>query len=88
MQIAPKEDELKSLQTYTGPLAALSPPERFLVMLARIPRVSDKMNLLLLRKTFRVLPLTGIDLRGTKLFWTASLLSSPCCKGSDWRTAW
>ena len=57
-QIAPKEDELKSLQAYSGPLAALSPPERFLVMLARIPRVADKMNLLLLRKTFKVLQLS------------------------------
>ena len=57
MQIAPKEDELKSLQGYSGTLGALSPPERFLVMLARIPRVVEKIKLLLLRRTFKVNPL-------------------------------
>ena len=47
-QIAPKEDELKGLLGYNGPLGALNPPERFLCTMARGPRLLDKINLLIL----------------------------------------
>ena len=53
MQIAPKEDELKGLLAYAGPLSALSAPERFLCVMARVPRLLDKINLLILRGTFQ-----------------------------------
>lgn len=45
-QIAPKEDELPSLLAFQGDRRLLSPPEKFLVMMAEIPRLNDKLNLL------------------------------------------
>lgn len=46
LQICPKEDELNVLQAYTGDRRALSTPEQFLVQMADIPRLSDKLNVL------------------------------------------
>lgn len=56
MQIAPKEDELKLFQTYRGSLQELSPPERFLASMATVPRLTTKINLLILIQQFDVRP--------------------------------
>lgn len=45
-QIAPKEDELASLQAFQGDRSLLTPPEQFLVMMSEIPRLANKLNLL------------------------------------------
>ena len=54
LQIAPKEDELASLQAFQGDRRLLSPPEQFLVMMAEIPRLADKLNLLRNLQHFQV----------------------------------
>ena len=54
MQMTPKEDEVKALQAYTGPVNELTPPEQFLLTLSKVPRLLDKINLLILIKQFEV----------------------------------
>ena len=44
---------MKPLLAYDGPLSALGAPERFLCIMARVPRLLDKVNLLILRSTFQ-----------------------------------
>jgi Formin Homology 2 Domain len=54
MQIAPKDDELKACQQYTGRLEDLSPPEQFLLTMSTVPRLHDKINALILMAQFQV----------------------------------
>lgn len=54
VQIAPKEDEVKALAKYAGALGTLSPPEAFLATMASVPRLMDKINLLILVQQFEV----------------------------------
>eukprot|EP00884_Botryococcus_braunii_P013189 jgi/Botrbrau1/21871/Bobra.0249s0002.1 len=55
LQIAPKEDELKALQRYTGSFQELSPPEQFLSVMSSVPRLNSKLNLLILVQHFDTL---------------------------------
>ena len=54
MQISPKEDEVKALQKYAGPLKDLSPPEQFLLIMSSVPRLNEKIHLLMLMHQFEV----------------------------------
>jgi Formin Homology 2 Domain len=54
LQIAPKDDELKACQQYTGRLEDLSPPEQFLLTMSTVPRLHDKINALILMAQFQV----------------------------------
>ena len=54
MQIAPKEDELRAFQAYDGTYDELSPPEQFLYTMASVPRLNDKINVLILMHQFEV----------------------------------
>ncbi len=54
MQIAPKEDEVKELQAYEGPRSELAPPEQFLLAMSTVPRLTDKLNILILLQQFEV----------------------------------
>ena len=54
MQIAPKEDELKAFQAFRGTYDDLSPPEQFLYVMASVPRLNDKINVLILMHQFEV----------------------------------
>ncbi len=54
-QIAPKEDELRAFQAYQGTYDDLSPPEQFLYVMASVPRLSDKINVLILMHQFEVM---------------------------------
>ena len=56
MQIAPKEDELASLQAFQGDRRLVSPPEQFLLMMAEIPRIVDKLNVLRSLQQFEARP--------------------------------
>lgn len=58
-QIAPREDEVKALARYAQggeARAMLSPPEAFLATMSTVPRLMDKINLLILIQQFEVLP--------------------------------
>lgn len=55
VQIAPKEDELRAFQAYQGTYDDLSPPEQFLYVMASVPRLSDKINVLILMHQFEVM---------------------------------
>lgn len=74
MQIAPKEDELRAFQAYEGTYDELSPPEQFLYTMASVPRLNDKINVLILMHQFEVnhsaLECTGPPLGA----WQASIL--------------
>ena len=62
-QIAPKEDEVKALARYMQGVearATLSPPEAFLATMSTVPRLMDKINLLILIQQFEVLPHASI----------------------------
>lgn len=52
MQIAPSPDEAKALRMYRGPFAELSPPEQFLLVMAGVPRLVNKVQALIFRKQF------------------------------------
>jgi len=54
LQIAPKEDETKALQAYAGPVNELSEPEQFLLVMSTIPRLTAKLNVLILIQQFEV----------------------------------
>ena len=54
MQIAPKEDELRAFQHYQGTYEELTPPEQFLYTMATVPRLNDKINVLILMHQFEV----------------------------------
>lgn len=54
VQMAPKEEEVKALQAYDGPASELSPPEQFLLIMASVPRLIDKINILILIQQFEV----------------------------------
>ncbi len=45
---------MKALAKYAGALGALSPPEAFLATMATVPRLMDKINLLILIQQFEV----------------------------------
>jgi hypothetical protein len=55
-QIAPKEDEAKALQGYSGPLEELSVPEQFLLVMSAVPRLHEKIHLLIHVRQFDVSP--------------------------------
>lgn len=44
VQIAPTMDEAKALKMYRGPFAELSPPEQFLLVMASVPRLVNKVG--------------------------------------------
>ena len=52
-QIAPNPDEVKALRMYRGPAEDLSPPERFLLAMADVPRLVPKISALIFRLQFR-----------------------------------
>ena len=54
LQIAPKEDELRAFQSYSGTFEELSPPEQFLYIMASVPRLTNKINILILIHQFEV----------------------------------
>jgi hypothetical protein len=54
VQISPKEEEVKSLQKYAGPIEELSPPEQFLLIMSSVPRLNEKIHLLMLIHQFEV----------------------------------
>ena len=54
LQIAPKEDELRAFQGYSGTFEELSPPEQFLYIMASVPRLTNKINILILIHQFEV----------------------------------
>ncbi len=56
VQIAPKEDETKALQKYSGPPEDLSLPEQFLLVMSTVPRLNEKIHLLILVHQFEVNP--------------------------------
>jgi hypothetical protein len=56
IQIAPKEDETKALQKYSGPFEELSLPEQFLLVMSTVPRLNEKIHLLILVHQFEVRP--------------------------------
>ena len=45
---------MKALQKYAGPLKDLSPPEQFLLIMSSIPRLNEKIHLLMLMHQFEV----------------------------------
>ncbi len=45
---------MKALQKYSGPLKDLSPPEQFLLVMSSVPRLNDKIHLLMLMHQFEV----------------------------------
>ena len=51
-QIAPKEEEAKELQAYQGAKKELAPPEQFLLAMSTVPRLTDKLNILVLMQQF------------------------------------
>lgn len=55
MQIVPSEDEAKSLLAYAGPVEELSPPERFMRLMATVPRAVAKVGALMFRLQFAAL---------------------------------
>jgi len=55
LQIAPKDDETKALQAYGGPVNELSAPEQFLLAMSTVPRLTDKLNILILILQFKVI---------------------------------
>ena len=52
LQVAPKDDEVRALAAWRGLPSELAPPEAFLHALASVPRLTDKVNLLLLATSF------------------------------------
>ena len=54
VQISPKEEEVKALQKYAGPVEELSPPEQFLLIMSSVPRLNEKIHLLMLMHQFEV----------------------------------
>lgn len=54
LQIAPKDDEQKACEQYTGRVEDLSPPEQFLLTMSSVPRLHDKINTLILMQQFQV----------------------------------
>lgn len=54
VQIAPKEEETKALQKYDGPMEELSLPEQFLLVMSTVPRLNEKIHLLILVHQFEV----------------------------------
>ena len=54
VQIAPKDDELKACQQFAGKLEELSAPEQFLMIMSTVPRLHDKINVLILMAQFQV----------------------------------
>ena len=67
MQIAPKEDELRAFQAYDGTYDDLSPPEQFLYTMASVPRLNDKINVLILMHQFEVSYLLETDYSANRL---------------------
>ena len=59
LQIAPKDDEQKVCEQYAGRVEDLSPPEQFLVTMSTVPRLLDKVHVLILMQQFQVRPLTN-----------------------------
>ena len=66
VQIAPKEDEVKALQSYAGRTDELSLPEQFLLVMSGVPRLHNKIHLLILVRQFEVLfPSAGVHAKQT-----------------------
>ena len=74
MQISPKEDEVKALQKYSGPMEELSPPEQFLLIMSSVPRLNEKIHLLMLMHQFEVR--AAPKSRPLQLLWQSTLT---CC---------
>ncbi len=87
VQIAPKEDELRAFQAYQGTYDDLSPPEQFLYVMASVPRLSDKINVLILMHQFEVMHFSllssALCMRPIQV-----LLHTPCSQGKQWRQHW
>ena len=47
---------MKALQKYSGPVEELSPPEQFLLIMSSVPRLNEKIHLLMLMHQFEVRP--------------------------------
>lgn len=45
---------MKALQKYAGPLEELSAPEQFLLIMSSVPRLNEKIHLLMLTHQFEV----------------------------------
>ena len=45
---------MKELQAYEGPRSELAPPEQFLLAMSTVPRLTDKLNILILMQQFEV----------------------------------
>lgn len=43
---------MKELQAYEGPKSELAPPEQFLLAMSTVPRLTDKLNILILMQQF------------------------------------
>ena len=57
---------MKALQKYSGPVEELSPPEQFLLIMSSVPRLNEKIHLLMLMHQFEVRP--GCTVSSTP-FW-------------------
>lgn len=86
LQIAPKDDELKACQQYTGRPEDLSPPEQFLLTMSTVPRLHDKINVLILMAQFQVpaenSPISTLSshLLDYKVCWLAHEADSLMCR--------
>ena len=87
LQIAPKEDELRAFQGYSGTFEELSPPEQFLYIMASVPRLTNKINILILIHQFEVSHTPACTLCSPSLQDFFGLpgpqLSGPCPKCSQ-----
>jgi len=87
-QIAPKEDELRAFQAYQGTYDDLSPPEQFLYVMASVPRLSDKINVLILMHQFEVMHFSLLSSLLCACVQVSFLLHTPCSQGKQWRQHW
>ena len=86
-QIAPKEDELRAFQAYQGTYDDLSPPEQFLYVMASVPRLSDKINVLILMHQFEVMHFSLLSFCFVHASRSGSLHTA-CGQGKQWQQHW
>ncbi len=82
LQIAPKDDELKACQQFTGKPEDLSPPEQFLLTMSTVPRLHDKINVLILMAQFQACSLHLTSTREAQVHIASSILDytpGPLC---------
>ena len=82
LQIAPKDDEQKACEQYSGRVEDLSPPEQFLLTMSSVPRLHDKINVLILMQQFQVCLAYGQWPHGPLVYYTSvrpSLMPVPFC---------